>query len=242
MDKNRKDTLVLIPAFNEGKNLREVISGIRQSCPEADILVINDGSLDNTSEAAIKAGAEVINLSFKLGYGAALQTGFKYALHKGYKYLLQMDGDGQHDSAYLQNLLHPVKSGETDLAIGSRFSSEREKGTYKAGFMKRTGMKIFAAITSVLIRQKITDATSGYQAMNSKVLKIYSSDIYPVDFPDADVLIMLHRMGFRIQEVPVAMHQNGSNQYMHRGMVSFYYVFKMLLSIFVDSLRKIPKE
>jgi glycosyltransferase involved in cell wall biosynthesis len=241
MEKDRK-TLILIPAFNEEKNIKQVISDIKQLWSEAYVLVVNDGSVDDTASIALKAGAEVISLPFNSGYGVALQTGYKYALEKGYQYLLQMDGDGQHDPVYIHNLLKPVKSGETDLAIGSRFTSEKENGTYKAGFIKRTGMKIFAVITSVLIGQKITDATSGYQAMNSKVLKFFSSDIYPVDFPDADVLIMLNRAGFRIKEVPVAMHQNGSNQYMHHGMVSFYYVFKMFLSIFLDLLRKIPKE
>jgi len=241
MEKDRK-TLVLIPAFNEGRNLLQVIAGIKQFYPEVNILVVNDGSSDNTYTVAKKAGAEVIDLTFNLGYGVALQTGYKYALKKGYQYLLQMDGDGQHDPVYIHNLLKPVKSGETDLAIGSRFTSEKENGTYRAGFIKRTGMKIFAIITSMFIGQKITDATSGYQAMNSKILKLFSSDIYPVDFPDADVLIMLHRAGFKIKEVPVAMHQNGSNQYMHHGMIAFYYVFKMVLSIFVDLLRKIPKD
>jgi hypothetical protein len=237
-----KETLVLIPAFNEGKNLQRVISGIKQFYPEAHILVVNDGSEDDTFTIAKKAGAEVINLPFNLGYGAALQTGYKYALASGYEYLIQMDGDGQHDPAYIKRLLQIVKSGEADVAIGSRFSSEEEKGTYRAGFVKRAGMKLFALITSIIIGQKITDATSGYQAMNSKVLKFYARDIYPVDFPDADLLIMLHRGGFTIKEVPVAMHESWNSRPMHRGMVPLYYVFKMFLSIFVELLRKMPKR
>jgi glycosyltransferase involved in cell wall biosynthesis len=240
--KRDKETLILIPAFNEGKNLQQVISGIQQFCPEASILVVNDGSLDDTASVAQNAGAEVITLPFNLGYGVALQTGYKYALEKGYEYLLQMDGDGQHDPAYIHDLLKAVKSGETDVAIGSRFSSKGTNGTYRAGVLKRIVMKLFALITSALIRQRITDATTGYQAMNRRVLKFCVRDLYPVDFPDADVLLMLYRAGFRIKEVPVVMHQSKNTKPMHHGIVPLYYVFKMFLSIFVELLRAMPKR
>jgi len=166
----------------------------------------------------------------------------KFALEKGYACIIQMDGDGQHDPAYVGELLSVVRSGEADVALGSRFKSEGKKGTYKAGFVKKAGMEFFSLLTSMLIGQKVTDPTSGYQALNNKVLKFYASDIYPFDFPDADVLIMLHRAGFRIREVPVVMHQSQNNRGMHRGMVPVYYVFKMFLSIFVELLRKTPKE
>jgi hypothetical protein len=237
-----QETLVLIPAFNEAKNIGKVISGIKKLHPGAQILVVCDGSEDGTPAVAREAGAETVILPFNLGYGVALQTGYKYALAKGYEYLLQMDGDGQHDPAYMDRLLRIVRSGEADVALGSRFASPKEKGTYQAGYIKRVGMKFFALLTSVLIKQKVTDATSGYQAMNRDVLKFYASDIYPVDFPDADVLIMLHRAGFKIKEEPVAMYQSGNNHSMHRGMIPLYYVFKMFLSIFVELMRKMPKR
>ncbi|MCX5884705.1 MAG: glycosyltransferase family 2 protein [Proteobacteria bacterium] len=239
MDQN---TLILIPAFNEEKNIKQVISGIKQLWPETHILVVNDGSRDDTASVALKIGGEVISLPFNLGYGVALQTGYKYAINKDYKYLIQMDGDGQHDPAYIDDLLKVVTLNEADVAIGSRFSSEEKRGTYRAGFFKKIGMKLFGLITSILIGQKVTDPTTGYQAMNRRVLEFFVSDIYPVDFPDADVLIMLHRAGFRIREVPVAMHQSVNNRSMHRGLVPLYYVFKMFLSIFVELLRKMPRR
>ena len=240
--KPSKETLILIPAFNEEKNIEKVISGIEKRYPGTHILVVNDGSQDCTSLFARKAGAEVISLPFNLGYGVALQAGYKYALEKGYEYVVQMDGDGQHDPAYIGELLSVVTSREADIALGSRFLSREKKGTYRAGLVRRAGMKLFSLITSILIGQKVTDPTSGYQALNNKVLRFYASDIYPFDFPDADVLIMLHRAGFTIKEMPVAMHQSGNSKPMHRGLVPFYYVFKMFLSIFVELLRKTPKR
>ena len=233
-------TLILIPAFNEEKNIEHVISGIGECSPGVHILVVNDGSQDSTPLIARKAGAEVVSLPFNLGYGVALQAGYKYALEKGYEYVVQMDGDGQHDPAHIEDLLTVVKSGGADVALGSRFKSGERKGTYRAGLVRRAGMKLFSLITSILIGQKVTDPTSGYQALNNKVLRFYASDIYPFDFPDADVLIMLHRAGFTIKEVPVAMYQSGNNKPMHRGLVPFYYVFKMFLSISVELLRKTP--
>jgi len=241
MEKDQK-TLILIPAFNEEKKIGRVISDIEKFYQRANILVVNDGSQDDTPFIARNAGAEVINLPFNLGYGVALQTGYKYALEKGYEYVIQMDGDGQHDPAYIHDLLKVVRSGEADVAIGSRFSSEEKKGTYRAGFIKKVGVRLFGLIASILIGQRVTDPTTGYQAMHRKVLRFCTSDIYPVDFPDADVLIMLHRAGFRIKEVPVAMHQNENNQSMHRGLIALYYVFKMSLSIFVELLRKTPRK
>ena len=181
------------------------------------------------------AGALVINLSSNLGYGAALQTGFKFALDKGYEFAVQMDADGQHDPLSIEALISPVLKDEVDVVIGSRFL---DKGNYKAPFVRRMGMYFFGIITSVLTGRRITDPTSGFQALNKKVMEFYASDAYPVDYPDADVIIMLHRQGFRFKEVPVIMH-NAAKRSMHGGILKpMYYIFKMMLSIFVTLLRK----
>lgn len=224
---------IIIPAYNEAGRIATTIAKIRKFS-DADIIVVSDGCIDNTVQEAKEAGAEVIELPFNLGYGAALQTGYKYALTKGYEFAVQMDADGQHDPASIELLIKPVLEKKADVTIGSRFLS---KGYYKASFIRRIGMFFFAAITCIVTRKKVTDPTSGFQALNSKVMELYASDVYPVDYPDADVIIMLHRKGIKFKEVPVTMKRVDGKVSMHSGLKPFYYTFKMLLSIFITLLR-----
>ena len=227
--------VVLIPAFNESARIAGVITGVRAVCPEFDILVINDGSKDDTADAARAAGATVVSHPFNLGYGVAIQTGYKYALRHGYDFLVQIDGDGQHDPAYIPQMLAPVLAGETDFALGSRFLGVE---SYEPSLARRLGMSFFRMLISRLVGQRITDTTSGYQAFNRQVIGYFTSEVFPCDYPDADMLLTLHRAGFRITEVPVRMHANASGKSMHSGLKPFYYIFKMVLSIFVTLLRK----
>ncbi|MGD0916729.1 MAG: glycosyltransferase family 2 protein [Thermodesulfobacteriota bacterium] len=235
-------TLALIPAYNEEVRIADVLRGIRQHIPHADILVVNDGSTDRTREVALRGGARVTSHPFNLGYGTALQTGYKYALMKGYDELVQMDGDGQHDPSSIVYLLAVIQKEEADIAIGSRFLEIQGIGSatppYRAPLMQRLGMRLFGMISSLLIYQKVTDPTSGFQAMNRRVLECVSTNRFPCDYPDADVIIMLHRAGFRIREVPVVMFENRDKKSMHSGWKPLYYVFKMFLSIFVTLMRK----
>lgn len=235
-------TLVVIPAWNEEESLGPVIQGVAQHLPQADILVVDDGSADRTREVAVKAGARVVSHPFNLGYGVALQTGYRYALKMGYDALAQMDGDGQHDPSFLAALLSALRNQEVDVAIGSRFlAAEKDgavRGPYRAPLVRRLGMRLFSVITSLIIKQKVTDPTSGFQAMNRRVMEWVSGDRFPCDYPDADVIIMLHRAGFQIREVPVVMHANSGKKSMHRGWKPVYYVFKMFLSILVTLMRK----
>jgi len=196
-------TLVIIPAFNEEGHLPGIIAAIGESLPGINILVVDDGSRDRTSQTAASAGAMVLRLPFNMGYGVALQTGYKYALRKGYEFAAQMDADGQHEPRDLSLLLDTVRSGEADLALGSRFLGREN---YRAPLARRAGMLLFRLLTSLLIRQHITDPTSGCQALNRKTIRFYASDIFPVDYPDADVLLMVHRAGLRIKELPVRMY------------------------------------
>jgi len=231
---SRDNIVIIIPAYNEAGRIATTIFGIRKFS-DADIIVVNDGSSDNTTDEATEAGAYVIELPFNLGYGATLQTGFKCALKKGYRFAVQMDADGQHDPSSIEALITPVLNDEVDVVIGSRFL---DNGNYKAPFVRRVGMYFFGVIASIVTGRKITDPTSGFQAMNKKVMEFYASDAYPVDYPDADVIIMLHRKGFRFKEMPVVMH-NAAKRSMHGGILKpLYYIFKMLLSIVVTLLRK----
>ncbi len=231
----KEKTLVVIPALNEAEQIAHVVQEVRKEVPEAQVLVVNDGSSDQTEKIAFRAGAKVLSHPFNMGYGVALQTGYKYALQYGFDYVLQMDGDGQHDARYLQVLLKEVKEGGVDVAIGSRFLGA---GEYQVPLLRRLGMKLFGFIASRLSGQKITDPTSGYQALNRKVIEFCTQDAFPGDYPDADVLIMLHRAGLRFREVPVGMHPNLNGRSMHSGLKPLYYIYKMLLSIMLNLMRK----
>ena len=230
--------LVLIPTYNEGANIAAVIDGIRQAAPEGDILVVNDGSRDDTAAAAAAAGATVISHPFNMGYGVAIQTGYKYAAARGYDFLVQIDGDGQHDPSYIPRLLAPVLAGETDFVIGSRFM---EVESYEPSLPRRIGMAFFRKLVSAIIGTRITDSTSGYQAFNRRVISYFTTEVFPCDYPDADMLIILYRAGFRIREIPVRMYANVAGKSMHSGLKPLYYMFKMLLSIFVTLLRRREK-
>jgi glycosyltransferase involved in cell wall biosynthesis len=230
--------VIIIPAYNEEKSIAGVINGIR-SVTAADILVVDDGGVDQTAAIVRQMGETVVTLPYNMGYGTALQTGFKYALRHGYLYAVQIDADGQHDSGDIPVLLEVVQRGEADVAIGSRFLGD---GSYKATVARRAGMFVFGWLASLIVGQKVTDPTSGYQALNVNAIRFYASDYYPVDFPDADVIIMLHRAGLRIKEVPVTMYADSISKSMHAGLKPIYYMFKMFLSIFLTLLRKDPFE
>jgi len=227
--------LILIPAYNEEGRIGEVVQQVRAATAGSDILVVNDGSRDRTALAAREAGALVVSHSFNLGYGVAIQTGYKFALEKGYDFLVQMDGDGQHDPTFISALLAPVLAGNSDFVLGSRFLGIQ---SYAPSLGRRIGMAFFRGLVSWLIGQPITDSTSGFQAFNRRVIRFFTTDVFPCDYPDADMLITLHRAGFTIQEVPVRMHANVEGKSMHSGWKPLYYLFKMLLSVFVTLLRK----
>jgi len=235
-------TIVIIPAHNEEAHIGSVVRQIKECHPSGDVVVIDDGSTDDTKARAVGAGASVISNPFSLGYGGALQTGYKFAVKNSYDFLVQMDADGQHDPACIDDLIRPVQSGAADITIGSRFLVPQGQGieheVYRAPLARRIGMRVFGAIATCLIKQGVTDPTSGYQAMSSRVFNLLSGEKFPVDYPDADVIIMLHRAGFRIREVPVRMFPSPDDKSMHSGLKPLYYIFKMFLSILVTLLRK----
>jgi glycosyltransferase involved in cell wall biosynthesis len=224
----------MIPAFNEASCIVGVIADIRRVIPDYDILVINDGSSDETATLAYSAGSIVISHPFNMGYGVSIQTGYKYAFSNGYDGIVQIDADGQHDPTCIPDLLKPILTNKTDFALGSRFLGG---GTYKPDWVRSVGMALFRILVTLRTGNHITDSTSGYQAFNRDVIRFFTSDTFPNDYPDADVLITLHLAGFRVREVPVRMFSNANGKTMHSGLKPLYYTFKMLLSIFVILLR-----
>ena len=227
--------LILIPAYNEGPRIGSLVINLRTMYPQYDILVVDDGSCDETAKEAQAAGGRVVSHIYNMGYGVAIQTGYKYALRHGYDFLVQMDGDGQHDPSFIPKLLAPVLAGETDFVLGSRFL---DIGGYDPSPARRVGMMFFRKLVSWLIGQRITDSTSGFQAFNRQVIRFFASEVFPCDYPDADMLLTLHRAGFRIEEAAVRMYASVSGKSMHSGLKPLYYMFKMLLSIFVTLLRQ----
>jgi len=232
---NSPATLIIMPAHNEAANLPEVLAEISRHAPEYQVLVVDDASEDDTPTVAARLGARVVSLSCNLGYGGALQTGFKYAVENGYTSVVLLDADGQHDPRCIPDLVGPVIAGEADVVVGSRFLGEMR---YSAAWPKRLGMAIFGAIAGRVTRRKITDATSGYQALGRGAVCFFAKGNYPADYPDADTLLTLHYAGFRVIEVPVCMRGRIAGVSMHSSWKIVYYIFKMFLSILVIMLRQ----
>lgn len=224
--------VALIPAYNEESRVGEVVSKAQPYVDE--IVVVDDGSLDRTSDVGRKAGALVLKLPVNLGYGAALHTGYLFAYKNNFGALVQLDADGQHNADDIPALLSPIKEGKADVVIGSRFLSN---SNWQGSWIRRGGMRFFSLLIRVLSGKVITDPTSGFQAMNKCVIRRLALGAYPDDFPDADVLIMLLREKFRIMEVGVSMAPPPPGKRMHSGLKPFYYVAKMLLSVLVVMLR-----
>jgi glycosyltransferase involved in cell wall biosynthesis len=230
--RSQDKVLILIPVLNEGRSIRSLILEIRGLYPDMDILVVDDGSSDNSAVEARAGGAIVISHCFNLGDGAARQTGFLYAIRRGYDYIIHLDGDRQHTPREVLLFLNVLRRGEADLVVGSRFLGEHE---YNLPLSKKIGMKLFSTICSLVLRQKITDPTSGFRGMNRRAMDIYTNGYYPQHFPDADVIISSHFRGLRIMEIPITVRATQSTS-LHRGWTIVYYIYKMLLSTFVSSL------
>lgn len=222
--------LLIIPAYNEAENITSVISEIRSLQPLVDLIVVDDGSTDATSALAERAGVRVLKLPFNLGYGAAVQSGLLYGVEAGYDLCVLIDGDGQHDPKYIVDLIAPVEAGLADITLGSRFLG---KADYSIPLARRLGILLFRKLASLITRQQITDPTSGFQALNNRLMRFFVNDNYPYDFPDADTLIRLYFAGFKIKEVPVTIRPRLRGESMHTAARTLYYVYKMLFSIFI---------
>ena len=230
-----KKILIIVPAFNEAENIRGVIRKLHAENAEWDVVVINDASTDDTSAIAKETGnAEVINLPFNLGIGGCVQTGFRYARNKDYDIALQFDGDGQHSAEEIHKLLEIIINNEADVAIGSRFS-QKHNG-FRSTSSRRMGIRLFEWFSFLLIRQRITDHTSGFRAYNHKAVH-FLADHYPCDYPEPEVVILLGKNGFKIRETFTQMHERKggvSSIPLARGP---YYMIKVMLAMFMSAIR-----
>lgn len=223
--------LVIVPAYNEEGNLPGVLHDLADSGIGADILVVNDGSLDRTSGIARSiSGVMVADLPLNLGIGGAVQTGLIYARDHGYDVAVQFDGDGQHRADQIPLILASIIEG-SDLVIGSRFLGAGEGG-YKVPFMRRLGIIVLSSVISAVSGVRITDGTSGFRAMGFRAIEAFACD-YPEDYPEVEAVIMARRLGLKVREVPVMMKARQWGHSSITPLYSIYYVVKVLLAIAV---------
>jgi glycosyltransferase involved in cell wall biosynthesis len=227
--------IAIVPAYREERAIAGVVAEIRAFDPGLEVVVVDDGSRDDTAAAARAAGAAVVSLPFNLGIGGAVQTGFKYALAHGYDLAVRLDGDGQHDPTELPKLIEPVLAGQADIVVGSRFAQD-DPG-YRAPLARRLGIGLFARIVSLLVRQRVTDTTSGFQALNRKGIALFADD-YPHDYPEVEATVMVVRHELRLLEVPVRMREREHGRSSITALRSLYYVVKVLLALFIGLFRR----
>jgi glycosyltransferase involved in cell wall biosynthesis len=230
-----KRKLAIVPAFNEEGSIARVVAGLHEHAPDFDVLVVDDGSTDRTSAEAEQTGAVVIQHPFNLGIGGAVQSGFKYALRHDYDVAVQVDGDGQHDPSYLPLLVEELEAnGRVDMVCGSRF---REDAGYRVPRSRRLGIMLFSVILSRLVGQRITDPTSGFRMTGRRAIELFAGD-YPHDYPEVEVLLMLHKNDLRMREVAVSMNERISGRSSITNTLSVYYMIKVLLAVLVGITRK----
>lgn len=227
-------TLVIIPAYNEEESLGQVIDQVREAAPFVDVLVVNDGSTDDTPLIATCKDAFVLNLPYNLGIGSAMQSGFMFAQRRGYEVALQVDGDGQHDPNEIHDLLQKLSEKEADVVVGSRYIEERG---YTTPWLRRIGIIILSTIISLITRQSVTDPTSGFRALNRRAIVFCAND-YPFDYPEPESVVLFWRGRLRFVEIPVTMNERYGGQSSITPLRSGYYMVKVILAILIGLLRQ----
>ena len=250
------DVLVVIPAYNEAESIEKVVQGVRSQMPWAAILVVDDGSSDGTGQRVLESGADLLRLPCNLGVGAALEVALQYAEQQGYTYALRLDADGQHDPQDALRLLAAVRRDEADVTIGSRFlrvddarpaPTERSRALWGKNWKHQTtpvralGIKTFAALVSLLIGQPISDPTCGLRCFNREAMR-YLARYHPQDYPEVESMVVLHRAGFRLKELPVEIYPRiGGVSSIGTGK-AIYYVFRVMLAASIAAVRSVPER
>jgi glycosyltransferase involved in cell wall biosynthesis len=230
--------LAVVPAYNEGASVERVIGALRERAPDFDILVVDDGSTDDTGQKAEAMGVRVLRLPYNLGIGGAVQSGFAFALEHGYDRMVQVDGDGQHDPEEIHRLMAAMADDPSvDVVCGSRFLTSDYR--YPAPISRRTGIHVFAFILSRIMGQRVSDPTSGFRLYNGRAITLFAHD-YPHDYPEVEAVLLVHHHRLRMVEIPVRMYvRHGGVSSISSGK-SVYYMLKVLLALFVGLARVRP--
>jgi glycosyltransferase involved in cell wall biosynthesis len=233
-----RSNLAVVPAYNEGQTVGDVVERLHETCPEFEVLVVDDGSTDDTAARAEEAGARVLRHPFNLGIGGAVQNGFRFALENGYDRMIQVDADGQHDPTEVFKLV-AVMDGDPalDMVCGSRFLDRELR--YPAPVSRRTGIHIFAFLLSRIVGQRVSDPTSGFRLYNRRAIRLFARD-YPHDYPEVEAVLLLHHHRLRMREVPVRMFERGGGVSSISSGKSIEYMLKVLLAIGVGLVRQRP--
>ena len=236
-------TLVFIPAWNEESSIAGVIEGVREALPDADLLVVDDGSTDATVERAHAAAARVASLPFNQGVGAAQQTGYVYGLRNGYDICAHLDGDGQHMPTELARLVEEIKADRADMVIGSRYQdrSVARDDDYRASISRRTGQHLFRLIVSLSTRQRFTDTTSGMRAVNREAMALFKEHYSP-EFAEVESVQRAVLQGLRVEELPVRMLSRSEGRSFLTPVRSAFYIFKTLVVLLVGQFRPRVRE
>jgi glycosyltransferase involved in cell wall biosynthesis len=238
---SERSYLAAVPAYNETRTVARVVRAIHEELPGFDVVVIDDGSTDDTAEQARSAGARVVRLPFNLGIGGAVQAGFRYALDEGYDYMVQIDGDGQHDPAEVHKLIRTMeRRPEVDMVCGSRFlRGSSDDPRYPAPVSRRTGIHIFAFLLRRIVGPKISDPTSGFRLYNRRAIRLFAGD-YPHDYPEVEAVLMLHHHRLDMCETRVRMFARGGGVSSIGAGKSGYYMIKVLLALGIGLARRRP--
>lgn len=229
----KKKKLIIIPAYNESACIERTVADIRAYAPDFDYVIINDCSTDNTREICEKNHFNLVNLPVNLGIGGAVQTGYLYGVRNGYDMAVQVDGDGQHDPAFLNTMAAYLEEKNLDMVIGSRFI---EKKGFQSSGMRRIGIRYFSILIKLLTGAKITDPTSGLRMVNRSVMKEFAGN-YPKDYPEPESVVAILCRNCKVEEIPVVMRKRMGGVSSISMKKSVYYMIKVTLAIFFEKIR-----
>lgn len=228
--------LMIIPAYNEENSIVSTVKSLSKANLKGDTLdyvIINDGSKDNTKKVCEENKLNFVNLPVNLGIGGAVQTGYKYALEHDYDVAIQFDGDGQHDAAYIKNLVNEIKDG-ADIAIGSRYVAELSE--FKSTFIRRVGIKFLSLLIKICTGKRIYDPTSGFRASNKEIINMFANE-YPTDYPEPDTIVTVIKKGYKVSEIPVKMKERTSGKSsLSSPIKAMFYMIKVSVAIILSSM------